>query len=55
LLLLDLDNALVDRDAAFRDAAASFLAQHRLAAADLSWMMSIDASGYAPRGEVVEA
>jgi putative hydrolase of the HAD superfamily len=55
LLLLDLDNTLVDRDAAFRDAAASFLAQHRLPIVDLGWVMGIDAGGYTPRGEVAEA
>lgn len=30
LLLLDLDNTLVDRDAAFRTAVTDFLAQHGL-------------------------
>ncbi|MBO3738818.1 HAD family hydrolase [Actinoplanes flavus] len=52
LLLVDLDNTLIDRDAAFRAAAAAFLAEHRLPAGDLSWLMGVDASGYAPR-EVV--
>jgi len=28
LMMLDLDNTLIDRDAAFRSAAEEFLAQH---------------------------
>lgn len=52
LLLIDLDNTLVDRDAAFRTAAASFLADHALPAEDLAWLTTVDASGYTPRSEV---
>ncbi|MBW6435586.1 hypothetical protein KZ829_17740 [Actinoplanes hulinensis] len=52
LLLVDLDNTLIDRDAAFREAAGAFLAAHGLPAGDLSWLMGVDASGYTPRGEV---
>ncbi|MCF0077926.1 HAD family hydrolase [Streptomyces lomondensis] len=55
LLLLDLDNTLVDRDAAFRTAVAGFLAEHGLPAADLTWVMAADASGYTPRPEVAAA
>ncbi|MFF1593166.1 HAD family hydrolase [Streptomyces sp. NPDC058286] len=55
LLLLDLDNTLVDRDAAFRSAVAGFLAQHGLPASDLTWVTTIDASGYAARHEVAAA
>ncbi|MGW2523348.1 HAD family hydrolase [Streptomyces sp. NPDC001617] len=55
LLLIDLDNTLVDRDAAFRTAAASFLADHALPAADLAWLTALDASGHAPRLEVGRA
>ncbi|MFI1989955.1 HAD family hydrolase [Actinoplanes sp. NPDC020271] len=55
LLLLDLDNTLIDRDAAFRAAAAAFLAEHGLAADDLDWLMAVDASGYTPRDEVAAA
>ncbi|WP_405892957.1 HAD family hydrolase [Streptomyces sp. NBC_00104] len=52
LLLLDLDNTLIDRDAAFRDAAAAFLAEHGLPDADLAWVTAVDAGGYTPRHEV---
>ncbi|MFG2715194.1 HAD family hydrolase [Streptomyces goshikiensis] len=55
LLMLDLDNTLVDRDAAFRTAAADFLAAHRLPRGDLDWLMALDASGYAPRPDVALA
>jgi putative hydrolase of the HAD superfamily len=55
LLLLDLDNTLVDRDAAFRDAVAAFLAEHGLPATDLTWVMTVDASGYTARHEVAAA
>jgi putative hydrolase of the HAD superfamily len=52
LLMLDLDNTLVDRDAAFRDAVAAFLNEHRLPATDLTWVMTVDASGYTARPDV---
>ncbi|MEU6184302.1 HAD family hydrolase [Streptomyces coeruleorubidus] len=55
LLLLDLDNTLVDRDAAFRSAVADFLAEHGLPASDLTWVMATDASGYTARHEVATA
>lgn len=55
LLLLDLDNTLVDRDAAFRAAVAGFLAEHGLADSDLTWVTRVDASGYTPRHEVATA
>ncbi|MEV6699248.1 HAD family hydrolase [Streptomyces sp. NPDC051453] len=55
LLLLDLDNTLVDRDAAFRAAVADFLAQHGLPDSDLTWVTTIDASGYTARQEVAAA
>ena len=55
LLMLDLDNTLVDRDAAFRDAATEFLTTHGLPSSDLTWLMSVDASGYTPRQAVADA
>ncbi|MFJ9696289.1 HAD family hydrolase [Kitasatospora sp. NPDC101183] len=55
LLMLDLDNTLVDRDAAFREAVAAFLAGHGLPGADLAWIMGLDASGYTARHEVAAA
>ncbi|MET9085671.1 HAD-IA family hydrolase [Streptomyces sp. NPDC004237] len=51
LLLLDLDNTLVDRDAAFRAAVADFLAEHGLPDSDLTWAMDIDAGGYTARDQ----
>ncbi|MFD5130318.1 HAD family hydrolase [Streptomyces olindensis] len=55
LLLLDLDNTLVDRDAAFRAAVTDFLAEHDLPTSDLTWVMAIDAGGYTARDEVAAA
>ncbi|MFG2783096.1 HAD family hydrolase [Streptomyces prunicolor] len=55
LLMLDLDNTLVDRDAAFGEAVREFLAAHGLPAADLTWLLSADASGYTPRRDVARA
>ncbi|CAL9348064.1 Phosphoglycolate phosphatase [Streptomyces sp. enrichment culture] len=55
LLMLDLDNTLVDRDTAFRDAVAAFLAEHGLPATELPWVMTVDAGGYAPRPDVAAA
>ncbi|WP_330297693.1 HAD family hydrolase [Streptomyces sp. NBC_00503] len=49
LLMIDLDNTLIDRDAAFREACAAFLSAHGLPAADLDALMEADASGYTPR------
>lgn len=55
LLMIDLDNTLIDRDAAFRTGVAEFLAAHRLPAEDLDWVMEVDASGYATRTVVSQA
>ncbi|WP_030729081.1 HAD family hydrolase [Streptomyces sp. NRRL S-237] len=55
LLMLDLDNTLVDRDAAFRDAVSTFLAEHHLPAADVTWVMTVDAGGYTARHDVAVA
>lgn len=55
LLLLDLDNTLIDRDAAFRAAAAAFLSAHDLPGSDLAWVTAVDAGGYATRHEVATA
>ncbi|MFE2141217.1 HAD family hydrolase [Streptomyces sp. NPDC059456] len=55
LLMLDLDNTLVDRDAAFRGAVSAFLAEYGLPAADLTWVMAVDAGGYAARRDVAAA
>ncbi|MFF0159716.1 HAD family hydrolase [Streptomyces sp. NPDC005263] len=55
LLMIDLDNTLVDRDAAFREALASFLAEYALPAGDLPGLLALDASGYTPRPDVARA
>ncbi|NGO08121.1 HAD family hydrolase [Streptomyces sp. HC44] len=55
LLMLDLDNTLVDRDAAFRAAVQAFLAEHGLPDTDLTWVMTVDASGYTARHDVAAA
>jgi putative hydrolase of the HAD superfamily len=55
LLMIDLDNTLLDRDAAFRAAAGAFLAEHALPATDLARLTTLDASGYTPRREVARA
>lgn len=53
--MIDLDNTLVDRDAAFREAASVFLDENSLPVDDLAWLMSVDASGYTPRQDVARA
>ncbi|MEV0647067.1 HAD family hydrolase [Phytomonospora sp. NPDC050363] len=55
LLLIDLDNTLIDRDAAFRTGVGDFLTAHGLPAADVDWVMEVDASGYTPRPTVAAA
>lgn len=55
LLMIDLDNTLVDRDAAFRAAATAFLAEHDLPEGDLDWITALDGSGLTPRPEVASA
>ncbi|MDX2820388.1 HAD family hydrolase [Streptomyces ipomoeae] len=55
LLMLDLDNTLVDRDAAFRAAAIALLAEHALPESDIEWLITLDASGYTPKPAVAEA
>lgn len=53
--MMDLDNTLIDRDAAFRLGVAEFLAAHGLPAEDVDWVMSVDESGYATRTAVSQA
>lgn len=55
LLLLDLDNTLIPRDAAYRVWAEDFLAEHRLPSTDIDWLVTIDGSGYVPRSTVLGA
>jgi putative hydrolase of the HAD superfamily len=55
LLLLDLDNTLLDRAAAFRAAAREFLRQVDAPASDEDWLLTADEEGRAPRREIAEA
>ncbi|WP_229075841.1 HAD family hydrolase [Actinoplanes sp. DH11] len=55
LLLVDLDNTLIDRDAAFRHAVALFLAEHGLPAGDVAWVMEADGGGYTAEDVVAAA
>ncbi|WP_441246007.1 HAD family hydrolase [Kitasatospora sp. McL0602] len=55
LLLLDLDNTLLPRDAAFLGWAQDFLDDHRLPSDDLHWFAAIDGGGYVPRSTVLGA
>jgi putative hydrolase of the HAD superfamily len=54
-MMLDLDNTLIDRDAAFETAAGVFLEKYRLPSTDLAWLMEVDAGGYTPRADVAAA
>lgn len=51
LLLLDLDNTLVDRAAAFQKWAERFTAAH---GGDVDWLVEADADGYEPRVRLAE-
>lgn len=55
LLMIDLDNTLVDRDAAFRAASVAFLAEHGLPEGDLDWITALDSGGLTPRPAVASA
>ncbi|MDD9383100.1 HAD family hydrolase [Streptomyces sp. ZAF1911] len=55
LLAVDLDNTLINRDAAFRSAAAAFLAEQGLPAEDVEVIMDLDGSGHVHRPVVVAA
>jgi putative hydrolase of the HAD superfamily len=55
LLLADLDNTLLDRDAAFRTGMIRFLSDHGLPASDVDWVIGIDDHGLVPRESVAVA
>jgi putative hydrolase of the HAD superfamily len=55
LLLLDLDNTLLDRAAAFRAWAEDFLRAVGAPGEDLDWILGIDADGLTDRWDVAEA
>ena len=54
LLLMDLDNTLVDRDAAFARWARGFLTEHGGSGADLDWLLETDAHGYTHRAVLAD-
>ncbi|RZU50855.1 putative hydrolase of the HAD superfamily [Krasilnikovia cinnamomea] len=49
LLLIDLDNTLVDRTAAFRRWATGWAPAHGGGPADVAWLIATDNDGYEPR------
>lgn len=55
LLMIDLDNTLIDRDAGFRAGLTALLAAHGHAADHADWIMPIDDRGYTPRPVVAQA
>ncbi|WP_327067046.1 HAD family hydrolase [Kitasatospora sp. NBC_01302] len=55
LLLLDLDNTLLPRDAAFQAWAAGFLGEFGLPPGDVGWLTVMDGGGYVPRSTVLGA
>ncbi len=55
LLLFDLDNTLLPRDAAFRAWAQDFLSERDLPPGDLEWFVTLDGGGYVPRSTVLSA
>ncbi|WP_107054427.1 HAD family hydrolase [Streptomyces sp. NRRL S-350] len=55
LLLFDLDNTLLPRDAAFRAWAQDFLSEHDLPPGDVDWFVTLDGGGYVPRSTVLSA
>lgn len=54
-LLIDLDNTLVDRDAAFAAWAEDFVAEVGGGPEDRAWLLSADADGYTPRARLADA
>ncbi|MBV6698545.1 HAD-IA family hydrolase [Kitasatospora aureofaciens] len=55
LLLFDLDNTLLPRDAAFRAWAQDFLSERDLPPGDVEWFVTLDGGGYVPRSTVLSA
>lgn len=55
LLLLDLDNTLLDRSAAFRSWGQKFLADVGAPASDIDWLLSYDADGLTDRWDLADA
>ncbi|WP_322633466.1 HAD family hydrolase [Glycomyces albidus] len=55
LLMTDLDNTLIDRDAGFRTGLLALLADRGAPAGHADWIMAVDDRGYTPRPVVAEA
>jgi HAD superfamily hydrolase (TIGR01549 family) len=55
LALFDLDNTLVDRQAAFGDWAAEFAGAHGLDAGGLAWILDVDSGIEGPKGPLFHA
>jgi FMN phosphatase YigB (HAD superfamily) len=55
LLLLDLDNTLIDRTAAFGTWCVRFVAQFGGGAQEAQWLIGADRDGYQPRRQLAEA
>ncbi|MEV1200035.1 HAD family hydrolase, partial [Microbispora rosea] len=49
LALFDLDNTLIDRDAAFRSWAEEFVDGHGMGAEEVERLVALDEHGYLPR------
>lgn len=52
--MLDLDNTLIDRDAAFRSWAAAYVQAHQGSPEDLSWLLAADQDGYESRERMAD-
>lgn len=52
---MDLDNTLVDREAAFTAWAGRFVAEFGGGPDEVDWLIGLDADGYTPRDRVAEA
>lgn len=55
LVIFDLDNTLLDRDAVFRRWAVEWVADRGLAPVEVDWMVAADGHGYSPRLGFAEA
>ena len=55
VLLVDLDNTLVDRAAAFATFAHDFVAEFGRDPSEAEWLIKIDEDGFAPREAVAKA
>ena len=53
--MIDLDNTLVDRRAAFGTWVSAFIAEVGGMDADIAWMLAVDRDGYQPRASLAQA